>query len=183
MPVIGMRLSVMPTFSKTCVNQLASRPNATRLLNESFARSEIRITRRNKKQEQRERHGDADEPELLADDGEDEVGVLLRQKRESLLRAVADSPGRTIRRSRSPPATESRGSRCRADRSIGSRNTRSRFCRYGLRCSQSSGADDAHHDVRRDDEQAFAEERLVPQHEREQQQEPGAPDRASRTRA
>ena len=47
MPVIGIRLSVMPTFTSTCTNQLASRPNATRLLNESLERSAILVTRRN----------------------------------------------------------------------------------------------------------------------------------------
>ena len=36
----------MPTFTSTCTNQLASSPNATRLLKESLARSAIFVTRR-----------------------------------------------------------------------------------------------------------------------------------------
>ena len=43
----------------------------------------------------RERH--AEEAQLLADDGEDEVGVLRGQEREPLLRAHACSPSRTSR--------------------------------------------------------------------------------------
>src|SRR6185312_10529889 len=38
--------------------------------------------------EQRERDQHADEPKLLTDHGEDEVGVLLREKGQSLLRTL-----------------------------------------------------------------------------------------------
>ena len=45
----------MPTFTSTCTNQLASRPNATRLLNESLARSAIADHAQEEQQEERER--------------------------------------------------------------------------------------------------------------------------------
>ena len=70
----------------TCTNQLASEPNATRLLNESFARVGDADHAQEEQQEQRERDRHADEAELLADHREDEVGVLLREEREPLLR-------------------------------------------------------------------------------------------------
>ncbi len=49
MPVIGIRLSVIPTFSITCTIQLPNKPNATRELNESLARDATRITRRKRR--------------------------------------------------------------------------------------------------------------------------------------
>ena len=106
MPVIGIRFNVMPTFSRTCVNQLASNPNATRLLNESLARSEIANDAQEEEQKERQRDRHADEAELFADYSEDEVGVLLRKKREALLRTMQVSRDRTSRPSRSRPATE-----------------------------------------------------------------------------
>ena len=68
----------MPTFSPTCTNQLAASPNATRLLNESLARVAMRTDAQEQDQEERERQRDADEAQLLADDREDEVGMLGR---------------------------------------------------------------------------------------------------------
>ena len=86
------------------VNEPArARPNATRLPNESFARAATRTTRMNSSEEQRERDGHPDEPELLADHGEDEVSVLRRKKREPLLRCRACTPCQTSRRSRWRP--------------------------------------------------------------------------------
>ncbi len=95
----------MPTFTITCTNQLASRPNATRLLNESLARSAIANDAQEEQEEQRQRERHADEPELLADDGEDEVGVLLGEEREPLLRALREALARTSRPTRSRSAT------------------------------------------------------------------------------
>ena len=76
----------MPTFSITCTNQLASRPNATRLENESFARSAILRDAQEEQREQRDADRDADEAQFLAHNREDEVGVLRGQERQPLLR-------------------------------------------------------------------------------------------------
>ena len=48
-PVMGMRLIVMPTLMMTCTNQLPARPKATRLAKESLARVATRMIRRNRK--------------------------------------------------------------------------------------------------------------------------------------
>ena len=66
---------------------MPARPNATRQLNESFARVGDPNDAKEEKQEQRQRDRHADESDLLADHREDEVGVLLGQKRETLLRS------------------------------------------------------------------------------------------------
>ena len=51
------------------------------------ARSAIADDAQEEQEEQRQRDRHADEAELLADHGEDEVGVLLGEKCEALLRA------------------------------------------------------------------------------------------------
>ena len=165
----------MPTFTSTCTNQLASRPNATRLLNESFARSAILVTRRKSSEEEREREQHADEAELLADDGEDEVGVLRRQEREALLRALREALAEQ------PPG---------ADRDLRLDHVVARLARVDVRVEEDEQAlllvrreplpedrrDHAEHDVGHGEEDPLVQVRLVPEHERDQQQEPGAPD-------
>ena len=74
------------------MNQLASRPKATRLLNESFARSAMRITRRNRNRKSASATVTPMKPSSSPTHGEDEVGVLLGKEREPLLRAVEISP-------------------------------------------------------------------------------------------
>src|ERR1700737_1512942 len=77
-PAIGMMPIVMPTFSNTWNTSMASPP------------TQIRVPPRRRppapppphEQEQAEQHGRADQPEVLAHRGEDEVGVLLRHVRQ-----------------------------------------------------------------------------------------------------
>ena len=70
----------MPTFSSTCVNQLASKPERDETAERIVRALGDANHAQKEEQKERERDRDADEAELLADDGEDEVGVLLRKK-------------------------------------------------------------------------------------------------------
>ena len=63
-------------------------PKTTRPLNGSVARRAIADQDQEEHQEEAERHDHADEAELLADDREDEIGVLLRQEGQPLLGAL-----------------------------------------------------------------------------------------------
>ena len=90
MPVIGIRLTVIPTFSKTCVKNRARMPNTTRLAKGSVARRAIRQHDQEQREEEPQRHQHAEEPEFLPHHGEDEVGVLRREEGEPLLRALRE---------------------------------------------------------------------------------------------
>ena len=85
MPVIGIRLTVIPTFSKTWVNEQPRTPKTTRLAKGSVARRAIRSSDQEERQEEQQGHQHPDETQLLSDHGKDEVGVLLRQERQPLL--------------------------------------------------------------------------------------------------
>ena len=75
----------MPTFSPTCTNQLAARPERHQTTERVVGASGDPDRSHEQDQKQRQRHGDANEPQFFADDREDEVRVLCGEEREALL--------------------------------------------------------------------------------------------------
>ncbi len=85
MPVIGIRFTVIPTFSNMWVKNSpedAEHHQAAEGIGRPPGDPE---QGEEEHEEEGERDEDPDEAQLLPDDREDEVGVLLRQERQPLL--------------------------------------------------------------------------------------------------
>ena len=91
MPVTGMMPIVIPTFSKIWNISMASTPTHTSMPNSSRASCAVRQMRQTMMQNSASSVAGADEAELLAHRGEDEVGVLLGHVAEPGLAALEQS--------------------------------------------------------------------------------------------
>ena len=88
MPVIGMMPIVMPMFSKIWNTNMHSTPDAHQRAEQVSRRGRRPPDPPHDEPEQTDQEAGADQPELLADDGEDEVGRLLGHIGEVRLRAL-----------------------------------------------------------------------------------------------
>ena len=85
MPVIGMMPIVMPMFSNTWNAKIASTPTASSVPKKSDDSSAVRQSRHDQHAVEADQRRAAEEAELLAHHGEDEVGVLLGHVRPFLV--------------------------------------------------------------------------------------------------
>ncbi len=146
---MGINPTVMPMFTMMCVNQPAVNPKATSEANGVARprRDAHRAQQQHAEQSQRDR--DAEEPQLLPDHGEDEVGVLLRQECEPLLRAEREALPEEAARPDGHLRLEHVVARSpRIGRRIEEHEQAVLLVRIHLRPQQRR--DHAHHDVRRD---------------------------------
>ena len=120
MPVIGIRFTVIPTFSKTWVKNSPRMPNGDEAAEGVGGPPRDAEQRQEQREEQAQGHEDTHEPQLLTDDGEDEVGVLLRQEGEPLLGALGIPGPEPAARADGDPSTGWRGTRRPAGRPRGS---------------------------------------------------------------
>ena len=100
MPVVGMTPVTAITLMNACMQIHDVMPPASRAPNRSGARSEARTPRHARNRNAAEHRDSSDQPELLADDGEDEVRVRLGQPLVLLHRvaeADAEDPARAER--------------------------------------------------------------------------------------
>ena len=104
-PVIGMIPIVMPTFSKIWIANIASTPMATSVPKKSDDSRAMRQSRQAKQRVEQQQRGAADEAEVLADRGEDEVGVLFGHEAVLGLHARRRSRRPRTRPTRSRPWT------------------------------------------------------------------------------
>ena len=87
-PVTGMIPIAMPTLMNNWNAKTLTTPAATSMPNVSRDNAAIRNARHSSKANSAEQQDAADEAGLLADDGEDEVRLVLGHERERRLRAL-----------------------------------------------------------------------------------------------
>ena len=90
-PVTGMMPRHIPMFWKVWKANQQAMPAAATRPNMSSACMEMCSARHSTHREEQDQHAGADQAELLAGDGEDEVGVLLGHEARTGLRAVEET--------------------------------------------------------------------------------------------